>query len=937
MSKLKFIMKLLAALSAVLFVLLLIIVLLYSLLLPVIVSNKKVVNWVEEQALKMTGAELTIENPLLRTGFSSSIALDVDKILLRKDNQDLFVLKDFQSEVSFKKIFSNTVILKKFGADYLFADVDKILDIIPSQENKEKKESKPISTKFDIFNGKLYLNEAKILASLSEDAKVTVLGHKMLIEENKNPKHVRFIIDAIVSKNGKDLKINFCDNNKFYTKNRKLIIDECLIVLNNSKIYLKSIASEKWYTVKLFSKNFSLEDGANLLGSNLFINNGSDIIAETKNLKGYIDFGFKLNKKGLSGIVNVKNSTFNLRSLADMPVNVIGGKIDISPDLITLEDFKGYYANNTKNNLTLTGTVTDYYNSVDTKIAIQTIMTDDFTRNYLSKLAGCSITMTGNTPAGTRIEIYSKYNNIDVIYMAKLASGNDILIEGASLSPVNYDRAIVANMHLKGNILNIENIKYYIAQEINKDSKIKPILTLHGNVDIVNNSNILNFGFDVPKPLPSEFLNVFIGQRVFRKGLISGNMEYVNTGEYPVLKGYLKAEKVFIPSQRLFIRDGSFTTTNGTLNLSSSGKYKRSEYKLTGTIVNKMILPVVVKDINLSLDSIDIEKLMASVSAPAPSNVDEQKAQENFIKAAESGDSSADNIAEENVQTFVPGILEVERGTFNLNKGKYKDIEFGNLKAVASLSRDGELKIDSNRFDFADGHSSVKVRCNLAKNLYRVILGVKDIDSDKVASALLNLKREITGKASGIIDINTDETLALNGMMKFAIFNGTIEKVGLVEYALNFVSLFRNPMAMISPSTIFDLVNIPEGKFEKISGTLNIKNNVVTRMQIVSSAEQLACLIMGRFDLVSRDASLRIYTKFANKNKGLAGFLRNISLNSLANKVDFGTDSVSNYYKAEIEMIPDINAKDEDTQIFLTTVEGDVEHNNFLSALKKIK
>lgn len=174
-------------------------------------------------------------------------------------------------------------------------------------------------------------------------------------------------------------------------------------------------------------------------------------------------------------------------------------------------------------------------------------------------------------------------------------------------------------------------------------------------------------------------------------------------------------------------------------------------------------------------------------------------------------------------------------------------------------------------------------------------------------------------------------------MMKFEINNGTIEKIGLVEYALNFVSFFRNPMAMISPSTLFDFVNIPEGRFDRISGTINIKDNVINRMMIKSSADQLATLIMGRFDLVKRDASLRIYTKFTNKNKGAAGFLRNISLNSLANRERFGNSNDLNYYAAELKMIPPLSADEKDCQIFLTTVEGDVEHNNFLSALKKIK
>ena len=462
-------------------ILVFIIIAFYTLILPKVVSSKSVINFVEEQTLKSTGAELTIVNPELKTGFRPGFSFDVDKIALRKENEDLLVVKDFKTEISFAKLLKNEITFKTLGIDDLFVDVDKIMALIPAQE-QEKKETKPISTKLDIFNSKLYINNCKILASLSEDTKLTLNGRKMLIEEKRNPKHVRFIIDTVISKNGKDLKISLSDNNKFYTDKRRLIIEECPLDINKSRIIIKSMASEKKYAIVLESNNFSLADGANLLGANLFINNGSDIIAETKNLKGHVDFKLLYTRKGLNGDIKVKDSSFNLRSLADMPVNVTGGHIDIKPDLITLEDFTGYYAGNKKNTLTLTGTVTDYYKSVDTKIDIKTIMTDDFTRRYLSKLAGCSITMTGEKPAGTLIKVFSKYNNVDVVYMAKLAAGNDILIEGASLSPTGYDRAVAADIHLKGNILNIENIRYYIAKEINKGSKVKPILTIFGEI-----------------------------------------------------------------------------------------------------------------------------------------------------------------------------------------------------------------------------------------------------------------------------------------------------------------------------------------------------------------------------------------------------------------------------------------------------------------------
>ena len=206
-----------------------------------------------------------------------------------------------------------------------------------------------------------------------------------------------------------------------------------------------------------------------------------------------------------------------------------------------------------------------------------------------------------------------------------------------------------------------------------------------------------------------------------------------------------------------------------------------------------------------------------------------------------------------------------------------------------------------------------------------------------MATSLLALPREISGKASGLISLNTDDSLKLNGEIKFAVNNGTIQKIGLVEYVLKFAALFRNPLAMISPTTFMDLINVPEGNFDKISGELKLKNNIVEKIMIKSKAEQLSAFIVGRYDLETKDATLRIYTKLSNKDKGFSGFLRNISLNSLANRVPLSSRNDSHYYAAELSQLPEISADDKDCQVFLTTVDGDVEHFNFISSLKRIK
>ena len=94
---------------------------------------------------------------------------------------------------------------------------------------------------------------------------------------------------------------------------------------------------------------------------------------------------------------------------------------------------------------------------------------------------------------------------------------------------------------------------------------------------------------------------------------------------------------------------------------------------------------------------------------------------------------------------------------------------------------------------------------------------------------------------------------------------------------------------------------------------------------------------MGCYNLETSDAILRIYTKFSNSQKGIIGILKSISLSNIARKISVINTNNIEYYSSELENLPDIEAEEKDCQIFLTTVDGDLEHNNYISSLKKIK
>lgn len=917
----------------------------YLRLLPYLLANEKVISYVERTLEKNFDAKLQIEKPVLKTHFSSNIDFTIDKLLIEKNGKKLFYLDNLDVTISFVKLAQKKFVLDKIGLDDVYIDVNGLLSLF-GQSEQVNTSQKPIEWSVDWLNSLLYIKNCLILYDVDKTTHLKVLGRNMTISNTREPKQVRFDLNIDIDKqklSGNDkVLITLSDKGSVYIKNHKLFVDKGLLGINDSTVFVDVVSDERAnFEVLVYSHDFDLKNAAELLDTNIVIPNGEEMLSYFKDINGKFDFNIKLTNNDINGIVNVKKSGLKVIQLNNLPIIVEKGLVEISKDTILLKDFEGWYGSFKRNFLKGVGRIDDYTNSVDTVIEVDGLATNDFAQNYLSQVCGVPLILIGDSKA--KLLLKSKYNKFDITYLGKIAKGDDILVDGASLSPIDYDRAVSADFYLDGNDLDIKSIKYYIAKELNKDTKdVKPILTVDGSMDIAT-LEIKKLGFDIPNPLPSEFLNVLIGQKLFKKGNIYGYMYYLSNSGNPKLDGYLTMDKVLIPSQRMSIHSANLKTNNNSIHLDATGRFKRSKYKFDGDIKNSLLFPIVVKDVLLSVDNIDIDKILTSMnnqntSAVTPVVVQSQAVNSKTLVSATNSESFDENDEKLNdAYTFDTGLLIVEKCVLEIVKGFYKEVNFGNLKANLTLNKSGILEVKSNRFDFAEGVSSLKILCDLKKHLYSIKLGVKNINSDQIATNLLALPREISGKASGLIELNTDNSLKLNGRIRFDVQNGAIQKVGLVEYALKFAALFRNPITMMSPSTIVDLVNIPEGDFDKINGDLLLKNNVVEKIMIKSVAPQLSSFIIGRYDLETRDASLRIYTKFSNKNKGFSGFLRNISLNSLANSVSFGKNSENMYYASELAQLPPIDADEKDCQVFLTKVDGDVENFNFLSSLKKIK
>ncbi len=901
----------------------------YVKVIPSLVSSPKTASYVADTLKKHARLDLVIENAKLDTGFNPFVGFKVGKILLKnKDGAEVVDLQNFDIKLSFEDIFNKHIIINKLGADYIFVDVNKALALGGGQK-QEKKESQDFDWNIDFFSAKMFVKECLFTFKAEPDTYIRLRGKDFEINNQDVKNYIHFKLFTEFVKNNKKITIASADRDRIFIENKALHINDFGFFINKSHVGVNAYAdNKKNHYLKISTKNFNIKDVIDIVESNLIISNGSTLLAGFKDLSGSFDSEVTLKNRKIDGTVKLNGFTCSLIPVNNLPIKLTSGIAKINNKDIIFEDIKGYYGKSASNTLKITGGIYDYFKTAKTNFTIDTIATNEFAENYLSKVVNFPFSITGKG-GGTRIIFDALGTDMDLTVLFKLPKGDDLLVDGMSFSPTGYDRAARAIMHFKGDNINIETIEYYIAQTIQKGSKIKPILTLSGNVTMAG--IIKDLGFDIPNPLPSEFLNLFVQQKVFKKGTIAGNLHYVNTGKVPKIDGNMELNGIIIPAQRLYVKYADLKTDGESIKISANGKYRRVGYDFTGDFRNALVFPVVVNNITLKLDELDIERILKSFNSQTVSTEVNKEAFETATEADMENDDT------ETAQAFNPGMILIKRCILYVAKGSYKEINFANVGANLTLDENNIMKVVSNRFDIAEGISSAKIECDLKNHLYSVILGIKDVNSDVMATALLALPREITGKASGLISLNTDDSLKLNGSIKFAVNNGTIQKIGLVEYVLKFAALFRNPLAMISPSTFMDLINVPNGDFDKITGELKLKNNVVENIMIKSKASQLSAFIVGRFDLETRDATLRIYTKLSNKGKGFAGALRNISLNSLANRVPLSSRNDSLYYAAELSQLPEIDADEKDCQVFLTTVDGDVEHNNFISSLKRIK
>ena len=160
----------------------------YLKLLPAVVSNKHVINVVEKSLYDLAGLRLNIKNPILKTELSPVISFKVDELSLYNKKDLLLAVENFDTVISFKEIFDKNIIIRKLGADYIFADINNLSKLSAPEQKTEQKKSE---WNIDLFDSLLYVKKSLFLYKVEPKTYVSLKADDLELDNNQ--KDVKFL------------------------------------------------------------------------------------------------------------------------------------------------------------------------------------------------------------------------------------------------------------------------------------------------------------------------------------------------------------------------------------------------------------------------------------------------------------------------------------------------------------------------------------------------------------------------------------------------------------------------------------------------------------------------------------------------------------------------------------------------------------------------
>ncbi len=624
--------------------------------------------------------------------------------------------------------------------------------------------------------------------------------------------------------------------------------------------------------------------------------NKKNFIENFTNFKGTLDADLKYSKKGLKGKCIAHNLGADF-SKFKIPVLLPHVKFNFENRTIYAKANGTFGGEDVYTDVFIEGLFTKLIHTIGNVHSKR--LTNSFSSKYFKP-----VQIIGSADAKVKYEVQK---SVDIDYILTVPKGSDLVTRLGNLDNTDKIRQIIAHTHKEGNNLYLKDYNYSFLENNTKTR------LLYGEGLFINHKGhfkphylTLKTEDTLPVALIGSLVNDFIYDGTFHADL---KYDFVNK----LLSGYLKLNNTY-HEDFLFLKSAIISAKEKELTINTIGTFFDSPISLSLLADNSFLNGLFVKNIDIHLNKYYVRR--NGLSNLKPKSVKHHKHKDYNI---------------------------------TVEKGKIRVDEILNPKFyLHDVEINGNLKNDIVDFtipqtEYSKGILSAEGKYDIKKHNSNIYFSAFEIDSNEVATKMFNLPDYFTGLASASLHLITTNKLSdIKAYATFAIEDGMMPKLGSREIILNKSNKRKNPLYYIKKPIKFTLSKITNIDFTNkqnlstdLCGCFELDNNEIHNTKIYSQSEYLSTFIKGNYNI---DTEIGDLTMWGKHNKIAEKKIKILKLPlSLLYKIFFKVERSKNKYLDEIEQIPPINAKPEETGIFRVNIKGNLNSNKLDVTLKDIR
>lgn len=726
--------------------------------------------------------------------------------------------------------------------------------------------------------------------------------------------------------------ISSAPNSKVFYKSGDINISNGNAQIKNLQGYIKH--SQNTFKVDLKVNNLleekrSFNGQAKLIIPDLKLLNdilASDILPSkirnyTKKYE-FVDGDLGIDLRIFNNYVNAQTDLAGVKFIyvpMDLPINIINGNLLVRNNVLKLNKINMLAD---KMPILLDGDIRDIFNKQMFNIYLNSKPQQEFIDKYINNNQIYPIKIKGDIVYWTRFkgvkDNYELKSNIDLSRDASIYHFGATVGDVENAIEVDLDSRVIG-----GNLLKIKEFSYdkLVDSQSGKQTRLN-MLKANGAVKFLKDDlEFEDLRIKTSNPTDARIFNIIFRKPNIKQGQFTSDLRLNGKLTNPKVLGNFYIFETDIPFFDTIMKNIELVFKEKTIEATSKGEVLGNDVSFKGVLKNKLSVPYHLEKGLFYTKNLDLNRIVEKLKL---SEVDDISTFESF-------------------EDFKLSSISFDNLKFKADNIELRNIHATNYEATTSLSKNGVFSVDDFVFNIAQGYLKGNYKYNLKNNDMSLSLVANNINANDISWALFDLKNQIYGDMTGKIDLSCNGTnfescmQTLNGDTTFNVKNGSMPKLGSLEYLLKASNLIKGGFTGISINSVIELITpLKLGQFADIYGNVSIEDGITKTIEIATKGDDLSLFMDGKYNFATSVADMQVLGLLTRKISNVLGPIGNVSINTLFNIIPGINLEKDSPILDRINKIPGFELSSKAYRKFVADIKGNINGDDYVTSFKWI-